>query len=651
MCGIAGLISIDSKVIPDAERRLGIMNALIAHRGPDGSGNWLAPRSTGGLTHRRLAIIDLSAEGAQPMTGESGHVITYNGEIYNYDDLRRELEGGWRFRSRSDTETILAAHARWGNDCVDHLRGMFAFAIHDGERLFAARDPFGIKPFHYAIVDNVFYFASEMKALLPFLPEIETDREALADYLSFQYQISDSNLFRHVKTLLPGHALKIENGKLRIWKYWDIRYEADTSLTAESAAEALEARLHDSIGVHMKSDVAVGAYVSGGIDSSLVAALSRNHPMSAGLGFHGKFAESADYDESEYAQAACQMAGIDLKEMVITSEDFQRNFARVIYHLDQPVAGPGSFPQYMVSQLAARHVKVVLGGQGGDELFGGYARYLIAYLEQALRKSVTGDSGNHDLPLSLAEISPSLPVLKEYKPLMQQLFATGLFGNLDDRYFRLTNRATDMQDEIDWQALDLGKVRERYLDIFNSRDVLPERGAMDAVTHFDFKCLLPALLQVEDRMSMAHGLEARVPILDREIVGFSASLPMAIKFPNGRLKDMLKKLARKHLPQKVFERRDKMGFPVPLREWYSGPLNDFVRDMFSDYKARTRPLFDNSAIIGNFASGSQFSRKTWALMSLETWHQQFHDRAEEYRSMLTANDIVVPDQTTSEAMQ
>lgn len=636
MCGIAGLFSIDGKSVGGIGRRLDVLSRLVAHRGPDGADTWSSANASAGFAHRRLSIIDLSSDGAQPMRGADGSVIVYNGELYNYDDLRRELGDRWTFRSRADTESILAAHAKWGTDCVDHLRGMFAFAIWKDHRLFAARDPFGIKPFYYAIVDGVFYFASEIKALLPFLPSIETDPDALAEYLSFQYMIGEANLFRHVRTLLPGHALKIENGTLRVWKYWDVRHVADRTLTADAAGEQLAALLDDSVAVHMKSDVPVGAYVSGGIDSSLIAALSADHPMAARKGFHGKFIEATDYDESRFARAACARNGIDLHEITITADDFRDNIAKVIYHLDQPVAGPGSFPQYMVSSLAAQHVKVVLGGQGGDEVFGGYARYLVAYLEQALRQSITGESGAHRLALPLASIIPSLGVLKEYTPLMQQLFATGLFGDLDARYFRLTSRASDLREEVEWNALDMNGVFERYRAVFNSPASLPERDAMDAVTHFDFKCLLPALLQVEDRMSMAHGLEARVPILDRKIVEFAATLPATIKFPEGRLKDMLKQLATRHLPEEVFNRRDKMGFPVPLKEWYSGPLSDFVRDVFSGRNAKDRPLFNNEAIIANFASGNQFSRKTWGLLSLELWHQTFHDRGAEYRAMLAS---------------
>src|SRR5215831_10550981 len=267
MCGIAGAVSLTRTHIPNLDRALRAMSSLIAHRGPDGFGLWRAPDARCGLAHRRLAIIDLSATGHQPMTAPNGTAITYNGEIYNYLELMDQLAGVWRFRSRSDTETILAAYERWGTDCLTELRGMFAFALWDGERLFAARDRFGIKPFYYAVVDDVFYFASEIKALLPVLPEIATERDALAEYLTFQYTIGDRSLFKHVHVLLPGHALVVESGEVRVFRYWDVCYELDFDHKESWFARRLRDTLRESIALHLRADVPVGAYVSGGIDS------------------------------------------------------------------------------------------------------------------------------------------------------------------------------------------------------------------------------------------------------------------------------------------------------------------------------------------------------------------------------------------------
>ncbi len=610
------------------------MNHLIAHRGPDGHGFWKAPGDTCGLAHRRLAIIDLSQAALQPMRGADGSVIAYNGEIYNYVELREQLSDGWTFRTSSDTETILAAHARWGVDCVTHLRGMFAFALWNGDRFFAARDRFGIKPFYYTIVDGVLYFASEMKALLPLLPEIATDADALAEYMTFQYTIGEKTLFRHIHQLMPGHALTVENGSLRVFRYWDVHYDIDWDHTPRWFGDEMRSRLTESVRMHLRSDVPVGAYVSGGIDSSLIGIMAAREEASGRVGFHGKFTEFPGYDESAYAEAACRDGGIDLHQIDITAKDFRDNIEKVIYHLDTPVAGPGSFPQFMVSELASRHVKVVLGGQGGDEIFGGYARYLIAYLEQSLKASIDGTYRNGNFVVTPESIIPNLTVLQEYKPLIRQLFSKGLFGPLDERYFRLIDRSADMDSEVDWSALDREGVFARFQAVFNSERNVKKEAYFDSMTHFDFKCLLPALLQVEDRMSMAHGLESRVPLLDHSVVEFAATIPADIKFGGGQMKHFIKDTFAADLPAELTRRRDKMGFPVPLKEWFSGELHDMVEGIFFTQKNRHREFFNSDAILANFDKGERFSRKTWGLMSLELWHQMFHDRAADYRRML-----------------
>jgi asparagine synthase (glutamine-hydrolysing) len=398
-------------------------------------------------------------------------------------------------------------------------------------------------------------------------------------------------------------------------------------------------RLTESVALHLRSDVPVGAYVSGGIDSSLIAILAEREQASGKIGFHGKFTEFPGYDESPYAEAACRMGGLDLEQIDITADNFRDSIEKVIYHLDTPVAGPGSFPQYMVSELASRHVKVVLGGQGGDEIFGGYARYLIAYLEQSLKAAIDGTHRNGNFVVTPESIIPHLTVLQEYKPLIRQQFSQGLFGPLDERYFRLIDRSADMTNEVNWSALDREGVFERFQAIFNSERNVRKEAYFDSMTHFDFKCLVPALLQVEDRMSMAHGLESRVPLLDHSIVEFAATIPANIKFKGGLMKHFVKDTFGRDLPNELTQRRDKMGFPVPLKEWFSGELKDFVGDVFSTQKNRHREFFNSDAILANFDKTERFSRKTWGLLSLELWQQLFHDRAAAYRTML---DDAVP---------
>ena len=301
---------------------------------------------------------------------------------------------------------------------------------------------------------------------------------------------------------------------------------------------------------------------------------------------------------------------------------------------DYPIAKPNSFPQFIVSRLAARHVKVVLGGQGGDEIFGGYARYLLAYLEQCLKAAMDGTHRGGGFVVTAESIIPNLGVLREYKPLVKSFFAQGLFESLDARYLRLIDRSTDMADEVKWELLDRDAVRDAFADVFNSRRNVQDEAYFDSMTHFDFKTLLPALLQVEDRMSMAHGLESRVPLLDHPLVELVATVPPDVKFKDGQMKFMLKQAYGDLLPAEVLERRDKMGFPVPLGEWYRGELAEFVRDVFHSDAAKGRPFMNAEAVLANFGAGSAFSRKTWGLLCLELWHRRYHDRAWEFRAML-----------------
>lgn len=634
MCGIAGQISLSGGLIPGLNQRLMCMSDLLAHRGPDGSGLWADESSRLGLVHRRLSIIDLSESASQPMSGSNKSVITFNGEIYNHLELRKSLRGYWDFNSSSDTECILAAFEKYGLECLSYFRGMFAFALWDErkQQLFCARDRFGVKPFYYAVVNDIFYFASEVKALLPFLPDIKTDEAAFAEYLTFQYSIGEKTLFQGAHQLLPGHALVIEDGKIRVWRYWDVSYEIDFDSSPIYFENRLRELLEDSIAIHGRSDVPIGSYISGGIDSSLIFSMAQNNSSSSKLGFHGKFTEFPGYDESNFAEAATKYGDGLLYTVDISAQDFKNHIEQVIYHLDFPIAGPGSFAQFMVSKLAAEHVKVVMGGQGGDEVFGGYARYVIAYLEQSLKAAIDGHYKNGNYVVTIESIVPNLGLLREYKPLIKQFWSQGLFDPMDQRYFRLIDRSTDMHEEIEWDALNLSKVFEDFSIIFNNPSNVKKEAYFDKMTHFDFKCLLPALLQVEDRMSMAHGLESRVPLLDHPLIEFAATIPADVKFKGGNMKHLLKKVFENKIPQEIFNRRDKMGFPVPLKEWFSGELKEFAMDTFNSMASKHRAYINSDAVLKNLGAETRFSRKIWGLMSLELWHQQFHDKASEWRN-------------------
>lgn len=636
MCGIAGFVTLSGRSLPNGARVLEVMGELISHRGPDGDGSWTNDELTVGMTHRRLAIIDLSDSAAQPMHCPSGRVIAFNGEIYNYQELRAEF-GSYRFRTTSDTETILAAYDALGVNAPTSLRGMFAFALWDSkrQRLVLSRDRFGIKPLYYAVVDGVLFFASEAKALLPLLPSVSTDSDALAEYLTFQYVIGEQTLFQGVKQLLPAHALVVENGVLSIERYWDVQFDVDFSHHERHFVERTRSLLEESVDLHLRSDVEVGSYVSGGIDSSLIGVLASRRQGAGMKGFHGRFTEHPGYDESHYATSAVELMHGELFVKNITADDFQQHLSKVIYHLDYPVAGPGSFPQYMVSRHAAEHLKVVLGGQGGDEIFGGYARYLIAYLEQCIKAAIDGTYKNGNFVVTMESIIPNLGLLREYKPLLQEFWREGLFGPLDDRFFRLIDRSSDMKDEIEWSALDMAAVKDKFLSIFNNQSNVSKEAYFDRMTHFEFKTLLPALLHVEDRMSMAHGLESRVPLIDHPLVEFAATVPADVKFPGGQLKHLLKVAFADAIPDPILTRRDKMGFPVPMKEWMGGELASFVTEIFHNTKTAHRDFVNADAVLKNFGSSGRFSRKSWALMSLELWQQEFHDKAAQYRALVS----------------
>jgi asparagine synthase (glutamine-hydrolysing) len=632
MCGIAGIVpdeSVDREILHGWVQTL---NSLQAHRGPDGEGIWIHESGRIGLGHVRLSIIDLET-GAQPMRLKSGLVITYNGEIYNYLELREEL-GPQCFQTTSDTEVILRAYEKWGENCVHHLRGMFAFAIWDepNKKLFCARDRFGIKPFYYTETSTGFFFVSEIKSLLPFVEEIATDYNGLKDYFAFQFTLGAKTLFKGIKQLLPAHTLTVKNGGIQVRKYWEVHYRLDWLHTKRYFQEEVRNLLMDSIRVHLRSDVAVGSYLSGGLDSSVVASLAREVQKKKDFhAFHGKFSIGGEYDESQYAHATADFCGIQLHEQNIRSSDFVSNIRKVIYHLDNPVAGPGSFPQYMVSKLASEHLKVVLGGTGGDEIFGGYVRYLISYFEQCIKGAIDGTMHRGDFVVTYESIIPNLSTLRDYKPLLQEFWKEGLFEDRDKRYFRLVNRANGLFREINWDLLEPYSAFETFREIFWGENVEKE-SYFDSMTHFDFKTLVPALLQVEDRMSMAHGLESRVPLLDHPLVELVATIPSNIKFENGQLKHLMKTAFRVYLPEAVRQRTDKMGFPVPLSDWMHGELRDFVEDIFHSDNARHReylnPQFDIETLI---ESEGKFTRKIWGLLSLELWQQEFHDKAPAYR--------------------
>ncbi len=527
MCGIAGIVS-KRKNAGEREVAVRSMMEILSHRGPDGEGFY----SSGDVSvgHKRLSIIDVQ-HGQQPMLSEDGrHVLVLNGEIYNYIELRHDLlQKGIQFRTVSDTEVLLQILVLEGVKGIDRLNGMFAFAFFDLQEntFLLCRDRMGIKPLYFSHSEDDLFFSSEIKAFIRSgLIAPEVNPVALQEYLTYQFCLGERTMFRNINKIEPGHYIVGKNGRIeKIVKYWDTNFSVDNYHNEDYFEEQLLSLLYDAVKLQMRSDVPVGVYLSGGIDSTAIAVLAADL-LGKGLGaFHGKFMEGPSYDESEYARLVSDSTDSAYHEVVPTLDDFMREFRGLIYALDEPVAGPGAFPQLMVSKQASNHVKVILGGQGGDELFCGYARYLIGYLEQALKGSIfeTQEEGKH--LVSLHTIIKSLPMLKPYLPLMTTFWQKGLFEEMDARYFRLINRSPNLDELITrelYESFDKNILFEAFKKVFNHPQTL---SYINKMTHFDLKTLLPSLLQVEDRVSMAASIESRVPLLDHRIIDLVTTMP------------------------------------------------------------------------------------------------------------------------------
>lgn len=606
------------------------MMSKLAHRGPDGEGACHV-EGQALFGHRRLAIIDIE-HGLQPMrSSDNRYTLVFNGEIYNYIELRQSLiQKGHKFRTFSDTEVLLTLLIEYGAEGISRLNGMFAFVFHDQQSnsWLAARDPFGIKPLYFASPENEIVFSSEIKALLAH-PNISAVRDdtALQQYMSFQFCLDERTLFHGIKKVNPGTYIKGRGGQiLEKVTYWDTDYQIDNYHTEEYFVDNLRSLLEDSMRMQIRSDVPVGGYISGGIDSSLVCRLASNDLESAMPIFHGRFAEGPEYDESYYAKLMADEINGIYHEIVPTAEQFADTLPGLIYSLDEPLAGPGLFPQFCVSQLASENVKVILGGQGGDEIFGGYARYLVGYLEQALKGAIfeTNEEGNH--LVTLESIIPQLPLLKQYEPLLKNFMSKGMFEEMDERYFHLIDRSQTLESLINPELIksfDREELFNSFQKIFNHPDT---KSYINKMTHFDMKTLLPALLQIEDRVSMAVSLESRVPMLDTRIVDLVTKMPPPLKFQGGKTKHILKKAVRSSLPDKILNRKDKMGFPVPLNEWMQGGIvRDFVADTLLSQRSLQRGIYKPEVLKSILDSHGVGGRQLWGALSLELWHQAYID--------------------------
>jgi len=629
MCGICGIYHFD-ETRPADKAALNRMAKSIQHRGPDDEG-YLFDRNLG-LAHLRLSIIDLSEAAHQPMVDESGrYSIIYNGEIYNYLELREQLtRKGCDFFSMSDTEVILRLYMDEGTDAVKKLNGMFAFVIWDKKErtLFAARDRLGIKPFYFFHDSESFTFASEIKALFQsgiVGPQLNPD--GLAEYLTFQFCLREKTLFKDIRKLEPGCWMTVNSGgEIKIQRYWDLDFNVDTNHTNAYFETRLKQLLEDAVRIQLRADVPVGAHLSGGLDSSSVTCLAASLLDAPIHTFSGGFKDGEKYDETRYARMAAEQAGSIHHEVFPSEGQFVDEMRGLMAAMDEPAAGPGVFPQLMVSRLAKKNVKVVLGGQGADEIFGGYTRYLVAYLEECIRGGIQGTQEDEKYVVRFDTILPNLTQLKGYEPMLRDFWKQGLFGEQDSRYFRLIDRGAELRGLLHTDTA--GVIRDynpfgAFADVFNSGG---QRSYINKMTRFDMLTLLPALLQVEDRTSMAVSLESRVPLLDHRIVELAASMPPKVKFEGGRSKHIFRKVVSPLLPKGIVERQDKMGFPVPLSEWFlREPVRGFVRDTLMSQAARQRGWFDADKVTPLLDTERAFGRSVWGLLCLELWAQTYLD--------------------------
>ena len=626
MCGIIGIIN-KTRLQVDGHL-LKRMAATIHHRGPDEDG--ILVDGPVGFFHKRLSIIDI-ASGKQPMTFNSCTIV-YNGEIYNYIELREDLKKrGHQFSTSSDTEVILHMYAEYGNGFVNLLNGMFAFIIFDknANKLFICRDHFGIKPLYWYHDDNLIAFASEIKGLLVH-PAInaEADTDNLYEYLTFQFIMGEGTMFKGINKILPGHSMSVD---LNTWdvtqqKYWEPNFKTDQFHTEEYFIVELKKILQETICQQLRSDVPIGTYLSGGIDSSLVTIVASSLLEKPIKSFSGAFTEGPEFNELQYARIAAQSANAELYEVFPTEQEFIDLIPTLIYHLDEPVAGPGLFPQYIVSRLASKHVKVILGGQGGDEIFGGYTRYLVAYLEQALKGAIHETNEEEEHIVSLESILPNLPSLKQYVPMMKSFLKEGTFEPMDRRYYHLIDRMGSTSEFFHPEYIRECKsdaIFNKFSTYFNNPDT---KSYFNKMTHFDMLGSLPGLLQVEDRVSMSVSIESRVPLLDRRIVDLISRMPAGMKFKGGEMKYLLKKTIKDFMPPEIMNRKDKMGFPVPLHIWSKNKAKGFIMDTLLSKKSRERNMINTDYVEKLINAEQPFSRGLWGLLSLELWHDQFIDK-------------------------
>ncbi len=623
MCGIWGVVNLADEQVAE------IAAQAMHHRGPDDHGCIILREPVPiSLVNTRLAIIDLSPAGHQPMTNEDGRFwIVYNGEMYSFEPLRRVLEeAGHRFNSHSDTEVILHAYEEWGERCLEHFRGMFAFAIWDCKeaKLFAARDRLGIKPLYYTLRDRPggkqLAFASELKALLATeMADPALNLPAIHHYLSFYSVPTPYSMLAEVEALLPGHYLTYQDGTLAVKQYWSVPVSEPLSLSEGEIQQQLRALLEESIRLRMIADVPVGAFLSGGIDSSAVVALmtrisgERLKTFSIGFGEEGR-----TIDERSTARVLADHYGTDHTEVIVSGRDVREQISEIIRAMDQP-SGDG-LNTYFVSRATAQHVKVALSGLGGDELFAGYPQFRM--FQQAERVSRVWQR----LPQVVQAAARGAGSMSA--PVRRAL--TWLDGTAPKRYERVRVLFSEEAKQTLYtpRAMQIMSAPESSLDVLGRYLHPIETDALAQLTRLELRHYMAhTLLRDTDAMSMAHSLEVRVPLIDHKVVEFAVCIPPELKLRGGRSKWIFAQVMRDVLPAEVLN-RPKRGFEMPVASWMRNELRDVVEETLSRESVERRGLFHYGVIqqlYQDFLAGRGSYLRVWALVALELWMRQFVD--------------------------
>jgi len=624
------MVAVDRLHADDGTRLL-LMRDVITHRGPDDAGIFIDDHA--GLAHRRLSIVDLAA-GHQPLGNEDGSIqVVFNGEIYNHAELRPALEAhGHTYRTRCDTETIVHAYEQWGDACVERFRGMFAFAVWDTkrQRLLLARDRLGIKPLYWTIKNDRLLFGSEIKAILESgLVTAEPNEGAIPELLSTRYVSGSETLFKGIHRLLPGHVLVYERGQVTGRQWWDVpvgrRDPQVEALSDEAVVARFRTMLEDAVRTRLMADVPLGMFLSGGLDSSAIAALIArmlDRPLQT---FSVAFKQRA-FSELDYARQVAHAIKAEAHEIVIDEQDFFGALPRLVWHEDEPIAHPSSVPLYFVSKLAAERVKVVLTGEGSDELLAGYGKYPRALANwraarfwnlapEPMRDFVSGTIVPR-LPSRVARYARRSFLSMPRTP--EAMF----FDNF--AAIGIQRQAGLLSSRFQGRAANVAYAASRaYFDAPNGQST-----TLDRLLYTDLKTYLVELLMKQDQMSMAASIESRVPFLDHHLVEFAAALPPRMKLRGFSTKWILREAVKSILPAEILARK-KMGFPVPFGIWTRGAGAGLLRDVLLDSRARQRGITDPAAVstlIDAHANGTADGADAlWSLLNLELWYRTFID--------------------------